>query len=96
MSNSLFTCPCCGYAGLDESAWNSIGSPSDEIFPCCGIQFGYPDAAGGDLARRHEVYRQWRRNWARRGMPWSSPGQGPPPGWDPEVQVEQFLGHRNE
>ena len=36
-------CPACGFEGLDEEPW--VGdSPSDDICPCCGMQFGYYDA----------------------------------------------------
>ena len=46
MSKSCY-CPACGFP-LEFEPWAN-GSPSDEICPCCGIQFGYDDAA--ELAR---------------------------------------------
>jgi hypothetical protein len=38
-------CPVCGF-GLWFQPWRAE-SPADEMCPCCGIQFGYDDAAGG-------------------------------------------------
>lgn len=36
------TCPACGFSGLVSEPWDDV-SPSDEICPCCGIQFGLDD-----------------------------------------------------
>jgi hypothetical protein len=81
------TCPVCGFAGLKERPWTD-GSPSDEICPSCGIQFGYDDAAGGRVDRRAEVYEQWRSGWIAEGMPWRSRGRPQPPDWDPRAQLD--------
>jgi hypothetical protein len=77
-------CPVCGF-GLGFAAWEEASS-SQEICPSCGIQFGYDDAAGGDLERREIVYQDWRRRWVDGGMTWSSK-QAVPPGWDPVAQL---------
>lgn len=53
-------CPVCGLQ-LDFKPWNG-DSPSDEICPQCGMQFGYYDVGPGD---RREYYEQWRDSWAR-------------------------------
>lgn len=81
-------CPACGFDGLDEEPWTD-GSPSDEICPSCGIQFGYDDAAGGDLDKRLRVYDEWRTRWRSAGCPWSSRGREPPPGWNPQEQLSR-------
>src|SRR3712207_8831748 len=47
-------------------------SPSDEICPSCGIQFGYDDAAGGHIVKRHAIYREWRTQWIICGKEWAS------------------------
>jgi hypothetical protein len=83
-----YTCPACGYDGLDEPAWRD-GSPSDEICPSCGIQFGYSDWAGGNIEARQDLYAAWRRQWRADGMHWSSPDETPPKGWDPEAQLRR-------
>jgi hypothetical protein len=78
-------CPVCGYE-LGFLPWDG-DSPSDEICPSCGIQFGYSDAAGGDLRRRQQIYREWRQNWINMNMPWSSKGREPPDQWDAREQL---------
>ena len=80
-------CPVCGFE-LGFGAWDSE-SPSDEICPCCGIQFGYDDAAGGDAARRGEVYAKWRADWIAAGMPWIGRGRSAPTDWNPGVQIKR-------
>ncbi len=87
--NMVNLCPVCGYE-LDRPAWNGL-SPSDEICPSCGIQYGYDDAAGGDLQLRRQVYNTWRKDWIARGMPWSSVGQQPPEGWNPREQLRRVA-----
>ena len=81
-------CPVCGY-GLAFATWDG-DSPSDEICPSCGIQFGYDDAAGGDLQARDNVYDQWRESWIKRGMKWFSSGVPRPPDWNPDEQLRRL------
>ena len=87
--NKVFHCPACGFP-LDFEPWVN-DSPLDEICPCCGIQFGYDDSAGGDLQRRSDVYEQWRRQWIAKGMPWYSRGTEVPRDWNPTKQIQAFL-----
>ena len=84
----LHRCPACGTA-LDFAPWHG-GSSSDEICPCCGIQFGYDDAAGGDAERRRQVYDSWREKWIAGGMQWTSTGRAAPSDWDPKRQLEEI------
>jgi hypothetical protein len=84
-----YNCPACGFL-LDFEPWSN-GSASDEICPCCGIQFGYTDFAGGDVKRRAELYHEWRNRWIAKGMPWHDPGNAPPPDWNPTKQLQEFL-----
>jgi len=81
-------CPVCGF-GLWFEPWRA-GSPADEICPCCGIQFGYDDAAGGREEARPDVYRRWREDWVRSGMPWRGAGEPPPTDWDPRAQLRRI------
>ena len=81
----LQACPVCG-ASLNFTPWCGP-SAADETCPCCGIQFGYDDAAGGSLDDRQEIYANWRRLWIGDGMPWRSKGQKAPKDWDPSVQL---------
>lgn len=84
-------CPVCGFAGLAAPPWTQDGA-SDEICPSCGIQFGYDDAAGGDVAGRTESHRTWRSRWVSAGMSWWSQGQAAPDGWDPVAQLRSIRG----
>jgi predicted amidophosphoribosyltransferase len=80
-------CPVCGL-DLGFPPWNG-DSPSDEICPCCFIQFGYDDAVGEDAQCRAKVYANWRAEWIAAGMPWRGRGRPSPEDWDPSKQVEQ-------
>lgn len=84
-----YLCPVCGF-NLGFRAWDGL-SPSDEICPCCNIQFGYDDAAGGDAQRRRDIYRKWRADWIVAGMPWRGRGRAAPDGWNPKQQIEELL-----
>jgi hypothetical protein len=83
-----YPCPVCGF-GLWFEPWRE-GSPADEICPCCGIQFGYDDAAGGRVEAREGVYRRWREKWVRAGMPWRGAGEPAPTDWDPTAQLRRI------
>jgi rRNA maturation protein Nop10 len=82
-------CPVCGYK-LDFIPWEHF-SPSDEICPSCGIQFGYDDFAGGNMKQRHLIYKEWRKKWIQAGMPWYSQGFLPPEKWDPLQQLSNIT-----
>lgn len=80
-----FVCPACGYDGLPVEPWLE-DSPSDEICPSCGIQFGYDDAVDNPHDRQH-IYEGWRRKWGTEGCQWFSDSTPPPANWDPEQQL---------
>jgi hypothetical protein len=81
------TCPVCGYPDLYERPWFD-GSPSDEICPCCGTQFGYDDALGADdIDARQRIYDELRRVWVSAGSTWFSVSRRPPPTWDHAAQL---------
>ena len=81
-----YTCPVCGYPGLDEPPWTPTGHSSFEICASCGFEFGYTDDLKGF------TYSAWRAKWVDRGMPWDSLTIEPPPsGWDPARQLAAFL-----
>ena len=85
-----YTCPACGFPDLDEPPWSETSGPSLEICVSCGIQFGYTDACGGDLEQQRSFYSEWRAEWIRKGMPWTSVGISPPPDWDPATQLRRI------
>jgi hypothetical protein len=74
-----FTCPVCGWTGLDEAPYDAHGCPSYEICPCCGVEHGYDDASSAHDALRAE--------WIARGMSWWSSVRSSPVGWDPVAQL---------
>ena len=52
---ATFVCPVCGYLGLTEEPWKmgpEYDSPSYEICPSCGTEFGYTDFWPGRVERR--------------------------------------------
>lgn len=81
-------CPVCGYR-LGFAPWNGA-SASDEICPCCFIQFGYDDGSAEDENLRAQVYTEWRKRWIAEGMRWNSKGRKPPHEWDPIKQLRSI------
>ena len=81
-----FACPACGFGELLEPPWDAGAGPSHDLCPCCGVQFGQDDAAGGDSVRRAEIHRRWRARWIEQGSRWFS-SDPPPPLWDPNRQL---------
>ncbi len=79
MEKSL--CPVCGYPDLDEPAYDQNGSPSFDICPCCGYQFGHGDPK--TLVGK----KNFLRNWIRMGTLWSYPS-AKPSNWDVKRQLQ--------
>ena len=79
------TCPACGF-GLDFLPWDG-NNPSDEICPCCNVQFGYDDADFASEAGRAARHVEWRDSWIAAGRPWRGV-YPPPPQWDPNAQIQ--------
>lgn len=88
MSNPKANCPVCGY-GLNFLPWEG-SSPSDEICPCCGIQFGLEDIDAENEAQFIEIYESIRKDWLKAGSKWFSP-KGPPKEWNAETQLKRYL-----
>ena len=58
-----FYCRICGYR-LGFEPWGDDGkTPTYEICPCCGVEFGYEDS---DLAS----IRKYRESWIASGCNW--------------------------
>lgn len=93
---TTYVCPVCGYDGLARAPYypDEWGSPSDEICPSCGTQFGYHDAGTRyDTVKRAARHEQLRAKWIAGGMRWWSSeiywwnvnvrfAGKPPPTWD--------------
>jgi len=81
-----FTCPVCGFDGMDEPARLAGGGPSYEICASCGFEFGVTDDDEG------YSYEAWRERWIAMGTPWWSAELEPPPvGWNPREQLDRLL-----
>jgi hypothetical protein len=74
-------CPVCGYDGFDEAPWDGE-SPSYDICPGCGIEFGYQDFRP-TLPERQERWAQLREVWIDAGRPWTSSTHPRPSEWPP-------------
>jgi hypothetical protein len=83
-------CPICGY-DLRQPAWVD-DSPSDEICPSCGIQFGYADVKSRREGTEDAFYHGWRACWLTHGAHWSSKVRTAPIGWSGKEQVARLLG----
>ncbi|MFC4942118.1 hypothetical protein [Pseudonocardia sp. GCM10023141] len=82
-----FMCPICGYPGLYGPAYSPrthLGSY--EICPSCWFEYGVTDDDKGF------THQQWRAGWIADGMPWRSPVDAQPPGWDPREQLRRLTG----
>lgn len=79
-------CPVCGLV-LDFEPWTE-GADSQEICPCCGVQFGYYDSANSP----GEVIKRWfdlRKKWIQGEMRWWSPSlREQPSNWNPNEQLK--------
>lgn len=78
MKAPTHTCPVCGFLKLHEEPRTALGSPSYEICPACGYQFGVSDD-DDEIS-----YEEWREDWVARGMEWTSKGIDKPRGWNPK------------
>ncbi|REK84672.1 hypothetical protein DY245_42135 [Streptomyces inhibens] len=76
----------CFVCGLAQGVppWGDDGkTPTFDICPCCGSEFGYEDATDAGVFRA-------RRRWSERGYAWEDP-KARPEGWDFGVQLQNAL-----
>jgi hypothetical protein len=93
-----YFCPICGFEGMTSPAYSGgdeRGYPMDAICPCCGVQFGYTDAAGLRRMSRIEWHEKMRRAWIADGMRWHAISPLPP-GWDPVAQLGRLRQRAQE
>lgn len=79
----MYSCPVCGYDGLDEPPYidNDVFTGSFEICSCCGFQYGVDDL---DKGMTHEAY---RNQWIKEGAPWFSRLTIKPSNWNLRQQL---------
>jgi len=88
LSSETNVCPVCGFADLDEPAYDLLGCGSFGICPSCGVEFGYDDAT-----RSHA---ELRATWVKNGMKWWSQSKVPPLAWDPVAQLRSMEETRDQ
>jgi hypothetical protein len=71
-----------GYNDRGEVTSGERKTSGDAVFP--GQSFGYDDDDRGISCE------EWRRDWVKRGMPWSSEGIPCPSDWSPEAQLRNL------
>lgn len=77
-----YNCRVCGLKQL-EPPWGEDGlTPTFEICPCCGVEFGYED--NNVLSTR-----KFRKEWVANGKKWFSLNEKPPD-WQFKEQIEQI------
>lgn len=76
----------CFVCGLPQGTppWGDDGkTPTFDICPCCGSEFGYEDATDTGVFRS-------RKRWSERGYAWEDP-KSRPEGWDVRIQLQNAL-----
>ena len=84
MQMSTIAC-ICRICGLDQGypAWGEDGeTPTYNMCPCCGVEFGYEDAF-------LDTIRDYRQTWLANGGKWLMP-QLRPEGWNLQEQLRQI------
>jgi hypothetical protein len=78
------SCRVCGLLQGDPPWGEDGSSPTFNICPCCGVEFGYEDS----LVKGVHLYRE---AWLKKGAPWQKP-KNRPQDWDLEAQLSQVPG----
>jgi len=78
-----YICPVCGFGGLKEAPYDRQNSPSYEICPCCGFEFGFDEEIGQD------AFLAFRRRWIEQGALWFMP-KLKPKNWDLKRQLQNL------
>jgi hypothetical protein len=66
---------------LQSPPWGEDGvSPTFEICPCCGVEFGYEDCS-------IVAAKRYRKEWIEKGAKWFEPDKQPF-GWDVQTQMD--------
>ncbi len=82
LSNKLHSCRVCGLYIKDLPWGDNNDSPTYEICPCCGVEFGNEDCT-------LESIKEFRQNWIDTGAIWFAPDEKPK-NWDMEEQLKEI------
>jgi hypothetical protein len=81
-SHKKMICRVCGYF-YGDYIWGEDGrTPSFEICPCCGTEFGYHDATLDAIKKN-------RKQWVEKGAPWFDEKKKPSQ-WSLEEQLKNI------
>jgi hypothetical protein len=72
-----YTCPVCGYSGLEKPSHNRWGDGSQDICDCCGTEFGYEDAVRDKLKDYPKRWEGLRNKWINNSAKWFNPKMKP-------------------
>lgn len=80
--SSINNCRVCGFYMIDEP-WGEDGeTPTYEICPCCGVEFGNEDYT-------LESTKEYRKTWLSTGAKWFE-SKEKPIDWDMEKQMQNI------
>lgn len=77
--SSKYKCLICGYSELPDEPYTN-NSPSYEMCPCCGFQYGLDDYH--KYKTKKELFLEWRINWIDGGCKWFSKSILEPKDWN--------------
>jgi len=81
-SDNNFHCRVCGYLP-EMPPWGGDGqSPTYEICPCCGVEYGYEDSTVSSV-------KKYRDEWADAGYKWQDVN-AKPKFWNLEDQLKRI------
>jgi hypothetical protein len=84
-NEEYYRCRVCGLQ-QDDLPWGEDGeTPSFNICPCCGTEFGYEDFT-------LEATRAQRERWLSTGAKWFKPKEKPE-GWNLDEQLKKIPQH---
>ena len=82
-----FNCDVCGYSRLSQPPWGDDGkTPTYDICPCCGVEFGYEDCT-------QKSKDSFREKWLNNGAKWFDESKKPQ-NWDLEEQFRNITKER--
>ena len=82
MNDNIFFCRVCGLYRPEMPWGEDEETPSFEICPCCGVEFGNEDYAIASI-------RHYRENWLKKGGKWFN-YRLKPDDWNIEIQMKQI------
>ncbi|MEW9702988.1 hypothetical protein [Paenibacillus sp. SI8] len=78
-----YICTLCGYSNLKFAPWTQKGlSPSYEICPCCGVEFGVDDI-------NKAAYEIYKKEWFESGNKWFMESKKPN-NWNLQDQLKKI------